>query len=199
MNGGTIDGKQVLTTAVVAKLSRPYADLHSRFRFENGKYGYGLFVHNYRGADVVWHAGLMPGFGALLQMVPAHHFAVIVLANRSGALLNETAEKAMEIMLPLGPKAEAKSEQPLAVSAAELREYVGTYTNKPESADLLIKKGSLVLRWRDVEYSTTKIGDHRFSITNPSDSEAGEFVLVRGRDGKAEYLHIGRHALKKVH
>ena len=198
MNGGTIDGKQVLTSTAVAKLSRPYADLHSRFRFENGKYGYGLFVHNYRGADVIWHAGLTPGFGALLQMVPAHRFAVIVLANRSGALLNETAEKAMELMLPLGPKAEAKSEQVVAVSETEMREYVGTYTNKPESAELLIRKGSLVLRWRDEEYSITKVGDHRFSIAKPSESEAEEFVLVRGRDGKAEYLHIGRHALKKV-
>ena len=147
---------------------------------------------------MIWHAGLTPGFGALLQMVPAHHFAVIVLANRSGALLNETAEKAMELMLPLGPKAEAKSEQVVAVSETEIREYVGTYTNKPESAELLIKKGSLVLRWRDEEHSITKIGDHRFSIANPSESEAEEFVLVRGRDGKAEYLHIGRHALKKV-
>ena len=69
--------------------------LHSRFGFENGNYGYGLFVHNYRGAHLIWHVGLIPGFGALLQMVPARRFAVIVLANRSGSLLNKTAEKAM--------------------------------------------------------------------------------------------------------
>src|SRR4030095_14555469 len=130
--------------------------------------------------------------GALLQMVPAHHFAIIVLANRSGALLNQTAEKAMELMLPLGPKAEAKSEQVVAVSAAEIREYIGTYTNKPESAELLIKKGNLVLRWRDEEYSITKIGDHRFSIAKPSESEAEEFVLLRGSDGRGEYLHLRR-------
>src|SRR4030095_15944753 len=102
MNGGRIDGKQVLSPTVVAKLSTPYADLHSRFGFENGKYGYGLFVHDYRGAHVVWHAGLIPGFGALLQMVPTHRFAVIVLANRSGSLLNKTAEKARELMPALG-------------------------------------------------------------------------------------------------
>jgi len=57
MDGGKIDGKQVLTPAVIARLSTPYADLHSRFGFENGRYGYGLFVHDYRGAHVVWHAG----------------------------------------------------------------------------------------------------------------------------------------------
>jgi hypothetical protein len=48
------------------------------------------------------------------------------------------------------------------------------------------------------EFPITKIGDYRFSIIRPSESEPEEFVLVRSRDGKPEYLHIGRHALKKV-
>ena len=198
MDGGRIDGKQVLTPAAIARLSTPYADLHSRFGFENGKYGYGLFVHDYRGVHVVWHAGLIPGFGALLQMVPARRFAVIVLANRSGSLLNKTAEKAMELMLPLGAKAAVKSEQALPVSQAEISEYVGTYKNTPESAELLAKQGTLILKREDGEFPTKKTGDHRFSIVKPSESEAEEFVLVRGRDGKTEYLHMGRHALKKV-
>jgi CubicO group peptidase (beta-lactamase class C family) len=198
MNGGRIDAKQVLTAATIARLSTPYADLHSRFGFDNGKYGYGLFVHDYRGAHTVWHAGLMPGFGALLQMVPARRFAVIVLANRSGSLLNRTAEKAMELMLPLGPKSEVRSEQGLPVSEAEIGEYVGTYTNKPESAELLVKEGTLVIKREDREFPTTKTGDHRFSIVTSSEADADEFVLVPGGDGKAEYLHIGRHALKKV-
>jgi CubicO group peptidase (beta-lactamase class C family) len=198
VNGGRIDGKQVLAPAVVAKLSTPYTDLHSRFVFANGKYGYGLFVHEYRGASLVWHAGLMPGFGALLQMVPARRFAVIVLANRSGSLLNKTAEKAMELILPLEAKAEDKAELAMSISKAELSGYVGTYANKPESVELLVKRGNLVLKREDGEFPITKIGDHRFSVVKPSGTEAEEFVLVRGADGKSEYLHVGRHALKKV-
>jgi CubicO group peptidase (beta-lactamase class C family) len=198
MDGGTIGGKQILTPSVISKLSTPYADLHSRFGFDNGNYSYGLFVHNYRGAHLVWHAGLIPGFGALLQMVPMRRFAVIVLANRSGSLLNKTAEKAMELMLPLEAKTEAKSEQTLAVSEAEVSEYVGTYTNKPESVEILLKQGRLVLKREDGEFPITKIGNYRFSIIKPSESEAEEFVLVRGADCRAEYLHIGRHALRKV-
>src|SRR4030095_15163593 len=100
-------------------------------------YGYALLVHDYRGAHVFWHAGLMPGFGALLQMVPARRFAVIVLANRSGSLLNKTAEKAMELILPLEAKAEDKAELAMSISKAELSGYVGTYANKPESVELL--------------------------------------------------------------
>jgi CubicO group peptidase (beta-lactamase class C family) len=197
MDGGRINGKQVLAPTLISKLSTPYADLHSRFGFEDGRYGYGLFVHDHRGARLVWHAGMLPGFGALLQMVPTHRFAVIVLANRSLSLLNKTAEKAMELLLPLEPKAESRSEQALAVSEPEMSKYVGTYTNGSESAEILVKKGNLILRRKDGELPITKIGNCRFSIIKPSESEAEEFVLVPGANGKAEYLHIDRHALRK--
>ena len=198
VNGGKIDGKQVLTTSVITKLSTAYADIRSRFGFENGRYGYGLFVHDHRGVHVVWHAGLIPGFGALLQMVPTQRFAVIVLANKSGSLLNRTAEKAMELVLSLKEKTKAKPKQALSVTDGEINEYVGTYTNKPESAEILMKEGRLVLKRENGEFPITKIGNCRFSITKPTESEAEEFVLVRGADGRAEYLHIGRHALRKV-
>jgi len=198
MDSGRIDRKQVLTPEVITELSTPYADLHSRFGFENGRYGYGVFLHDHRGVQVVWHAGLLPGFGALLQMVPLQHFAVIVLANKGGALLNKTAEKAMELLLPLGAKAETQSKQALAVSEAEIGDVIGKYANKPESAEILVKEGKLVIKRDDGVFPITKIGDCRFSIIKPGESEPEEFVLVRVGNGKAEYLHIGRRALKKV-
>jgi CubicO group peptidase (beta-lactamase class C family) len=198
MNNGRIDGKQVLNPTVITKLSTPYTDLHSPFGFENGKYGYGLFVHDHRGVHIVWHAGLLPGFGALLQMVPIQRFAVIVLANKSDSLLNKTAEKAMKLLLPLQAEAQAKPKQALTVSEAEISDCIGKYANKPESAEILAKEGKLILKRQDGEFPITKIGDYRFSITKPSESGTEEFALVRAGDGKVEYLHIGRHALKKV-
>lgn len=187
----------VLISSTISKLSIPYVDLLSGFGFGNGRYGYGLFVHDHRGLRVVWHAGLIPGFGALLQMVPARRLAIIILANKSGALLNKTSEKVMELMLSLRQKASAEPRVVLAISNAEISELVGTYTNKPEHAEILVKENKLVLKLEDGEFPITKIGDHRFSITKPDESELQEFVVVRGVDGKAEYLHMGRHALKK--
>ena len=197
MNDGKIGGKQIIKPSVITKLSTPYADLHSRFGYENGKYGYGLFIHGHRGVQVVWHAGLIPGFGALLQMVPAQRFAVIVLANRSDALLYKTGEKAMEVMLPLEKKTESKSRQPLLISKAEMTDYVGIYLNKPERAEILVKEGKLFLRREQDDLPITKVGDNRFSIKKQNEP-AEEFVLVPGADGKVQYLHIGRHALKKI-
>ena len=43
-----------------------------------------------------------------------------------------------------------------------------------------MKQGRLVLKREDGELPITKIGDHHFSITKPSESEAEEFVLVPG-------------------
>jgi hypothetical protein len=61
-----------------------------------------------------------------------------------------------------------------------------------------MKEGRLVLERENSEFPITKIGKYRFSIIKPRESEPTEFVLVRAADGKTEYLHIGRHALKKV-
>jgi CubicO group peptidase (beta-lactamase class C family) len=197
MNDGRIDGKQVLTPKLISKLSTPYVDIQSRFGFDNGKYGYGMFVHDYRGAHVIWHAGLMPGFGALFEMVPARRFAVIVLANRSGSLLNRTAEKAMELMLPLDAR-KSSPEHPQSTSEAEIRDFLGTYMNKPESVELVVRQGRVLIRREDGEFPVRSAGGNRFIVSRPGEGEAEEFVLLRDDHGKPAYLHIGRHALKMV-
>ena len=197
LNRGKIDGKQILMPSVIAKLSTPYAQIHSRFGFENGEYSYGLFIHNYRGVRVVWHAGLIQGFGALFEMVPEQRFAVIILANSSDALLNKTSEKAMELMLPLEKKTESNFMHTLAMSKDEMLDYVGTYLNKPQRAEIIAKDGKLFVKWGEGEFPVTKIGSYRFSVEKQVDPSE-EFVLVPDANGKVEYLHIGRHALKKM-
>jgi CubicO group peptidase (beta-lactamase class C family) len=198
MNGGQIDGKKILMSSAITRLSTPYADIHSPFGFENGKYGYGLFIHNYRGMQMVWHAGLISGFGALFQMVPAQRFAVIILANRSEALLNRTAEKALELILPLEKKTKSNSKQTLAISQTEIINYIGTYSNKPEQVQILVRDGRLFLKRADGEFLVSKVGNYRFSINKQSDSTIEEFVLVPDDNGQILYLHMGRHALKKM-
>jgi CubicO group peptidase (beta-lactamase class C family) len=196
MNSGRIDGKQVLLPSVITKLSTPSTNLCSRFGFGDGKYGYGLFIHDYRGVRLLWHAGIIPGYGALLQMVPNQHFSIIILANKSGVLLNKTAEKAMELVLDLQPKSEVKN-QPLAISKAELNEYLGIYSNKPMQAEIFVKEGRLYLKKEDGQFPVTKIGAYRFYVTKSGASDTEEFVMVPAND-HIWYLHIGRHALRKV-
>ena len=63
MNNGQIDGKQVLSPAVIRALSTPRAKIPGG----NGSYGYGLQIAKYRGLDVVSHGGSRAGYGSSIQ------------------------------------------------------------------------------------------------------------------------------------
>ena len=49
LNGGRVEGRQILSPAVIAKLSTPYVDVPSGNIAEHPKHGYGLNVRDYRG------------------------------------------------------------------------------------------------------------------------------------------------------
>lgn len=196
MNDGKIEGRQVLPEAVVAKLSMPYADSPSGKVDEHPQYSYGLNVINYHGLRALQHGGSVAGFGALLRMVPERRFAVIILSNRTGALLIKSMEKATQLALKLNPGFTEPPDKPLQMTEGEMLRYVGAYVNNPAylSVEILMKDGRLYLRQSgsDRMSPVIKIGDHRFS------NEGTHFVLIPGNDGRIEYLHIVGHALKKV-
>jgi CubicO group peptidase (beta-lactamase class C family) len=146
LNGGKVEGRQVLPQAVVTRLTTPYVPMHSHpnpVSMQNGMYGYGLMIHVERGVHVVEHTGVIPGFGCRFLIVPEHRFAVVVMTNRTGATLNKTVEKAMELMLPLKPKAEGTSKQEIPMSEAEMNNYAGTYYSPSNTADIFIRDGKL--------------------------------------------------------
>jgi len=195
MNGGKLEGKQVLSPQVIAKLSTPQVSIPSD---QNAKYGYGLMISNYRGVRVVEHGGSRSGYGSVIKMAPEHRFAVIVLGNRTGVALNKTAEKAMELMLPLKPKEDDKPKQELPMTAAEMSSYAGKYGQREVSFEILLKDGKLFLKQGPNELRIRKIGENRFSAAPTDNSRSMEFALVAGADGKAEYFHTGLRAAKRI-
>jgi CubicO group peptidase (beta-lactamase class C family) len=195
MNGGKLDGKQALSPAVIAKLAAPHVSIPSQ---PDAKYGYGLMSGNYRGVRVVEHGGSRSGYGSIIKMAPEHRFAVIVLGNRTGVALNKTAEKAMELMLPLKPKEPEKLKQELPMTASEIANCVGKYGQREVSYEILVKDGKLFLKQGPNELPISKVGENRFSATPPGDSRPMEFALVPGVDGKAEYFHAGLRAAKRI-
>jgi CubicO group peptidase (beta-lactamase class C family) len=202
MNDGRVDGQQVLSPSVIAKLSTPYVDAHSASG--DWQQGYGMRIGNYRGVRIVEHLGGTTGFGSQLRMVPAHRFAVIVLANSTLAQLSKTTEKAMELMLPLQPKAAARSETALPLSAAEISNYVGTYLNGPLRFQISSKDNRLLLKVGEDELPLKKIGEHLLSIDEKEEDATTESALFKnllmlpGADGKTEYLYFIGRALKRV-
>jgi CubicO group peptidase (beta-lactamase class C family) len=195
MNGGKIDGKQVLSPSVIAKLSTPHASIPAN---SNSKYGYGLMISNHRGVRLVEHGGSRSGYGSIIKMAPEQRFAVIILGNRSGIALNKTAEKAMEMMLPLKPREEEKLDVDVPMSAAEMAGYAGKYGQREVSFEIILKDGKLFLKQGSNDLPVHKIADNRFAAVAPGNSRRMEFALVQGDGGKAEYFHAGLRAARRM-
>ena len=194
MNDGIIDGRAVLKPSTISALSTGYADVPSSA--EHARYGYGLTTSMHRGARVVEHGGAIDGFGAMVRMLPDRKAAVVILVNRSGASLPKTSERALELLAPLQP-AVPPSTAAIAMDAAEMARYTGSYTNPPQHVDLAIRDGKLYFRRGTQEGEVTKVGDLRFSVAFAG-GPAQTFALVPGPDGAIAFLHMGSRAMKKA-
>jgi CubicO group peptidase (beta-lactamase class C family) len=155
-------------------------------------YGYGLLRFNYRGVRVIMHGGFSRGYGSMIQMVPEHRFAVIVLTNKSGETLDKTRTKALEMALPLKAD-EARPATPLAMNRAEMANYAGRYSHDPQLWEVIVKDDKLVLKQEDIETALAKVGEHKFSLG----ATGGEVIFVPGEDGKIKYLFDGLYAAVK--
>lgn len=195
MNDGKLEGKQVLQRSVIAKLSTPRIRIPTS---TSERYGYGLMISDYRAVHVIEHGGSRSGYGSIIKMVPEHRFAVIVLGNKTGVALNKTAEKAMELMLPLKPKETEKPKPELQMSESEMASYVGRYGQRSANYEILVKDGKLFLKQGENEVPITKVGEKLFAATLPGDPRPIQFALAPGADGKVEYFHAGLRASRRI-
>lgn len=186
LNNGKLDGDQVLSESLMKSIRSPYAGLPGG----RGHYGYGLFSQEFRGVETVSHNGSRTGFGSRITMVPHHKFGIIVLANRSGASLPKTAEKALELALPL--IAETKPKPGPKPTPEELKKLAGIYRNGSSSVELKWIDGKL-LRAGTKDEPVTALGEMRFRVNGDE-----QFEIATGKDGKTQYLYRGSRAFRKV-
>jgi CubicO group peptidase (beta-lactamase class C family) len=188
LNDGMLEGKRVLAPLVVSKLPAPQFPLAGD---EGAFYGYGLLGFEMRGVRVVSHGGVSRGYGSTIEFVPAHKFAVVVLANRNGETLPKSRRKAMELLLPL--KAETNEPpKPLAVSAEEMRRYVGKFAHEPQVWEVFVRENKLYVKEDGKDFPLTKTGKDRFTY------EQGELIFLANERGEIEHLSLGLYAARKV-
>jgi CubicO group peptidase (beta-lactamase class C family) len=190
MDEGKLEGKQAISSMVVAKLPAPHVTLPGT---TDVNYGYGLLSYNHQGVRVTQHGGASTGYGSTIQLVPEHKFAVVVLTNRSGETLPRARDKAMELLLPLKPTEQEETNSTPPLSEAEMAGYVGRYSHAPQSWDVFVKEGKLWLKHEGAESELKKIGPATFTY-----GQGGELVFALGPNGKAEHLFLGMYAAKKV-
>src|SRR5688572_5497051 len=119
LNEGRLDGKQVLSPALIGKMVGHHIPVPGE---KDSYYAYGLTAFKYKDLEFVGHGGFSRGYGSMIQMVPARKFAVIVLTNKSGETLRKSLNKAMELGLGLKEDAPATAAPVPPLTTAEMEE-----------------------------------------------------------------------------
>lgn len=195
MDGGRIGNRQVLLADTARRLLMGHTPLPNVFA--GGHYGYGLLLFAFRGVNVAEHAGSMPGYAAVVRMVPERRFAVIALANGEAPPLR-TVEAAMEAVLALTPPAPPPADgPPISMTVEEMSAYAGRYENRG-AFEVAVEKGALVLRQNDgPALPLSKVGPDRFVAEGPNNRRL-RFVLKRAEAGRPAYLHFALWGFRKV-
>ena len=190
LNGGKLDGVEVLSPAVIEQLSRPHVATPGGQRH----YGYGLGVEDEAGLRWLSHGGSRTGYGSFVRMCPEKKFAVIILCNKTGERLARVADKAIEIVLGIKPASRRRERTPLPSTETELQPYAGVYSNGETTIRLVVRAGKLVGP-QGREFN--RIGENRFLQPGAGESEA-EVLFVPGKGGGVGYLCRNARVLKRV-
>lgn len=188
MNDGRVDGKQVLSPALIAKMQTPNVSIPG----SESKYGYGLNIGMSQGLRVVSHGGSRSGYGSTIRMVPEKRFGVIILGNRTGASLNKTVDKAAEIVLLLKPNAETPARPSITMTEAEMTKYAGTYSQGARKMEIVKRDGKLFVKQGSEENALSKVRENELENGN------ARIVLVPGTNGDIEYIHLGGRSWKNT-
>ena len=128
-SGGTLDGKRLVSEAVMRDLTAPHIPINATL-----SYGLGWAVYDWNGHRVVEHNGGSDGLSAIVSVMPDRHAGFVVLANSSPTALTQIGKLGATLWpLILGEKAktaappgdrpvasETPSRAPAAASAPEL-------------------------------------------------------------------------------
>ena len=96
--GKAPDGSQVLSTAVIDKMTTAHAPMDE----SAGTicYGYGLFVEGTRSNRVWNHGGGLDGFNTAMTCVPTNHCCCVLANAGAGALVEEIKNMIVEELVP---------------------------------------------------------------------------------------------------
>ncbi|KAI0828035.1 beta-lactamase/transpeptidase-like protein [Trametes gibbosa] len=85
LNGGVdpTSNVTIVPASVLANMtaSRPIESTSPSLDLSPLEYGMGWFRVTYKGRDVVWHNGAIPGFSLLVSFLPADNLGAVILAN----------------------------------------------------------------------------------------------------------------------
>jgi len=196
MNGGTAEGRTVLSPGAVRRLTTGQVEVPGR-ESSGAKYAYGLVEYQRQGLRILEHGGAINGFHANLLMVPARQFAVVVLTNQGGNPLAAVTEHALQTLLRLAPVAEP-AQTPRKPTAAERAALVGRYGQGSVLLTIAERNGGLVLSQGPSTAEVLILAERLLGIQPPGGVPPTRVAFVNGPDGRVAYLHQGMRAVPRL-
>lgn len=193
MAKGQLEGEQLLDSAAVRLLTTGDPVIPGN---RSARYAYGLQVRT-SDPETVWqHGGAINGFDAMVTMLPERGLAVVVLDNRSGAPLRGIVDLAVLELTGVSPRIPPELPKPRIATREERAQIAGRYAHGRREMTIALVGDTLVLRSGSDEANVRLVGDDRVLFT-PSDGGGVMMILVRGADGRVEYLHQGLRAFAR--
>lgn len=164
----------------------------------SAQYGYGMFVDQWHGVRRAWHPGAMPGFSALIELLPDRDVGVVVVANRDGLRLDEIAEAALESggVFP-NESSSADSVVASAVSGSLLQSLEGRFLGR-FPLELQYRDGQLLLTRFGTTLPVVPLGDDRYLIVNPGTGRQETFKIIPSSGSRPAYIQMFLWAFPRV-
>ena len=194
-DSGRLDGRRALDPSVIGAVTARQTDVPGP---EGDTCGHALGLSHCadRGTTVLSHYGFRAGSGAVLTVIPARRAAVVILANGPGAIMHQTEQTVLDVLLgPQDTAARARREPIRRVLPAEL---VGTFVNGADTLTLFTRADSAFYRYRSgVPQPVRALDDGSVGVLDAQGNVEQTFRLVRGRSGE-RYLHDGLTAFRRT-
>lgn len=194
MDDGMLDGQRVLSADAVKRLTTGHVAMPAD---PVARYGHGLAISK-RGETRLWsHGGAINGFDAQVVMFPDHKLSVVLIDNRGGSpltgIIDLVAKEAAGIAPPTPPAAATE----VALDAAGRAKLVGRYAQGRTRLEISEEAGKLMLTQGPGKMPVTLMSDERLRVTLPNGQTQSTIMVVRGADGRAEFLHQGLRSIAR--
>jgi CubicO group peptidase (beta-lactamase class C family) len=192
LNGGTVNGKRLVSEASFAELTKPQMKIVGKTT-----YGLGWFLQEWNGLKVVQHGGNIDGFNALVSFVPEKKLGFVILTNVSGSPL--PAQMGPVILENLIGKPQTAAVAQTAVTTNPGSE-VGKYNFKEAGFDIEVKieNGKLLaLAPGQPTMTLENVSGRKYKLTLDGKTLDGYFITFRETDAYIEQPH-GNYALPRV-
>lgn len=192
MDGGMLDGQRVMEQATITRMTTGHMAIPGS---ATARYGYGLSTDTRNGTRIWQHGGAINGFDAQLTMFPEKKVAVVVLDNRGGAPMQGLIDLVAKATMGITPPTPPVLPEDRVGTAAERALVVGTYKQGTINVQIVEENGELVFV-QGARVPAKLIGEDRLVVLGPGTTRT-VLLLVRGANGRVEYLHQGLRAIAR--